>query len=549
MSLDFIIFFLYYFLILFSVIGYGYFLLSFEKKRLENLTFGHIGLIGIFFLIIYSYVSHLLIPHSKIHNLIVIIVGNTFFLYFVGKIYKKDFIKKNFYILITIFLILTISLFVEKNHDDFPYYHFQYTYYLTQESLNFGIGNFNHGFRTPSSIFYLNSLFYLPLVDYYLFNFSAVYILGFSNIILFHQIFKFKRKKKEFFNNQFTLYLSILVFIFINIFFYRISEHGTDRSAQILILVLFIFLLSYIQNPQSLKKTDLLFLYVLVGLIISLKSFYFLYLILIIPFYFLIFEKKKTIFSTFNFIFFNRYMFYLLILMCFVIISYFTNTGCLIYPVSFTCFDNFEWSILKNDVIIMNNWYELWSKSGANPNSRVEDPEIYIKGFNWINNWIENYFFNKVSDFLLGLFIIVLVMFLVYSKSSKVKPYEKNKKILYLTYIILLILLVEWLYNHPALRYGGYCIFALIVFIPLSLYLSKHNITFNKFYKSTSILLAITILIFVTRNFARISAEIQLYEYKPFSKTFYTIDDEYFGIQKKIEKIKNKKGMFNKSIF
>ena len=37
---------------------------------------------------------------------------------------------------------------------------------------SFGLGNFNHGFRTPSSIFYLNSLFYLPVIKYYFFLLS-----------------------------------------------------------------------------------------------------------------------------------------------------------------------------------------------------------------------------------------------------------------------------------------------------------------------------------------------------------------------------------------
>ena len=54
-----------------------------------------------------------------------------------------------------------LSLLISKNHDDFPYYHFVYTYNLTQFDLNIGIGQFNHGFRTPSSIFYINSLFFL----------------------------------------------------------------------------------------------------------------------------------------------------------------------------------------------------------------------------------------------------------------------------------------------------------------------------------------------------------------------------------------------------
>ena len=46
----------------------------------------------------------------------------------------------------------------------------------------------------------------------------------------------------------------------------------------------------------------------------------------------------------------------------------------------------------------MQEWYELWSKSWSLINYRVEDPENYIKGLNWLNVWIDNYFFNKVSD-------------------------------------------------------------------------------------------------------------------------------------------------------
>ena len=29
---------------------------------------------------------------------------------------------------------------------------------------------------------------------------------------------------------------------------------------------------------------------------------------------------------------------------------------------------------------------------GAGPNFRVEDPENYIQGFNWVSNWFDNIF-------------------------------------------------------------------------------------------------------------------------------------------------------------
>ena len=58
-------------------------------------------------------------------------------------------------------------------------------------------------------------------------------------------------------------------------------------------------------------------------------------------------------------------------------------------------FENFAWSIPIDSVKKMNDWYELWSKSGANPNYRVSNPEEYIIGLNWVSNWIQNYFLIK----------------------------------------------------------------------------------------------------------------------------------------------------------
>ena len=73
----------------------------------------------------------------------------------------------------------------------------------------------------------------------------------------------------------------------------------------------------------------------------------------------------------------------------------FANSGCLIYPVSITCFNYFSWSIPLQEVSAMNDWYEQWSKAGANPNFRVENAHEYIQHFNWVNNWIQEYFFRN----------------------------------------------------------------------------------------------------------------------------------------------------------
>ena len=545
MSLNFLIFFSFYIIILLSILGYGYFLISLERNHKNFSNFGYVGILGIFFLIIYSYISNIFIAHSKFHNLILIISGLISFSYFLKKNLKDPLFIKNLYLVIAVFLFLFISLLMQKNHDDFPYYHFAYTFQLTQDSLNFGIGKLNHGFRTPSSIFYLNSLFFLPFVEYYLFNFASIFILGFVNIIFLKRIFFIGNKEKKI---NFTNYLSLLSLIFINIFFYRLSEHGTDRSAQILIFALFIHLLENFQKRRF-DRSDQLITYTILGLIISLKSFYFLYLIFFIPFFIFVLEKENNFISAIKFIFYNKNFVYLFTSIFFVLFVNFTNTGCLLYPVVFTCFENFQWALPLDNISKMNDWYELWSKAGATPNLRVENPSIYITGFNWVDGWIDRYFFNKVSDFLIGLFLLVFIFFVIFYKfKRKIKKIDISKFVLF-TYLILITILFEWFYNHPALRYGGYSVITLLIFIPFSFYLDEINISFEKYSKIALILVLISFSVFEIRNYTRIVNEINKYGYKPFNETFYSIDKKYLKIQKKIENLKNNDGPFSKTIF
>ena len=195
---NFFILILYYFLILFSILGYGIIFLKIFEKRIICNNFGFIGLFGLYVLLIYSYLSNFIIAHSELHNIILLVIG--ILLFVLGSIKNYSEYKKEIFLTFLVFFLISSTLFLYKNHDDFPYYHFPYTYYLTQQSFYIGIGQFNHGFRTPSSIFYLNSLFYLPHAKFYLFHFTSIYILGFANIILLKNInsyFTYLKFKKE----------------------------------------------------------------------------------------------------------------------------------------------------------------------------------------------------------------------------------------------------------------------------------------------------------------------------------------------------------------
>ena len=513
------IYLIFYGIIILSVIGYGLLFQNILSNSID-IEFEYNLLGSLFFLISLSYLTHFFFNHGYIHNLIITILGITSFIFhlFKNKLLLKEYLK---YICF-VFGILVVALLAVKTHDDFPYYHFPYTYYLTQENLIIGVGNLVHAFRTPSSIFYLNSLFYLPIIEYFSFSMGAILILGFSNLIL---IFKLKN---DYHNKKydFVFYLTFLSFLFINIFFYRIAEHGTDRSAQILILILFIEVLSLYRESTDETKIFSRIL-ILLGLIISLKAFYVLYLLVLIP-VFLKFKKRNflNLFRNFYFYIFGSLGFFLVLVNIF-------NSGCIIYPVSISCFSNLEWSLI-NEAKLSNDWFEQWAKAGAGPNYRVDNPENYIKGFNWVSNWIDMYFFNKVSDFLFGVLLLLLIVFFTFYSKKRINI--KIKKQNYIIYFIAIIIFFEWFYNHPSLRYGGYSLIALIIFIPFSIFFSRF-VSIQFFKEKIIVLIILSLVIFVGRNVNRIDNEAKKYNYNLFSNPYYRLDKVHFRVDKLINSL------------
>ena len=148
-------------------------------------------------------------------------------------------------------------------------------------------------------------------------------------------ILKYKKKI------TFIFFLKLFIFVFINVFFYRLAEHGTDRSAIILIF-LSILLIFQLTESKFLNNKKFENLIILLTFIISLKSFYVIYSL----FFFIIFFKY-FILSRIP-IFYKSYkIINISIIFGFLILFYnIAYTGCLIYPIGLTCFDNFYWSMV-----------------------------------------------------------------------------------------------------------------------------------------------------------------------------------------------------------
>ena len=515
--------FIYLFIVSLSSIGFGVMLLKKTNTTSEEFyNYGIFGIVGLFFLNLSSYTLSLISQINSSINLLIILLGILLFILNFKKI-NINF----FYLYGLIFILLFLAILIGKPHDDFHYYHFPYIHYLINSDFIFGIGHVNHGFRTPSSIFYLNAILFNKFTGYGTFHFGVALYLLFANLYVIEKI-KFYLGK----NKNFIIFL-ISIFIFSNIFFYRIGEHGTDRSAQILSLI-FIFEIFILFNLKENINERIKILLILLGLIISLKAFYILFFIFpIIIMGHLFFSLKKNFHEIIKLTFLNFFFILFIINFLLILCINFINTGCLIYPVGISCINDLPWSIGTAEADKMKNWYELWSKGGATPNMRVSNPSEYLQQFNWVGNWFRIYFFNKVSDFVLGLSLTFLIIFFTFRLNFKLSRYKFSALL-----ICLVILILEWFFNHPALRYGGYSLFAAIFFVYLSSLSFNKRLNLKKFKTGINCMVMLALVIFLGRNINRINKEMTQYSYNPLVEFNYSIIDDDFRISKLINQLK-----------
>ena len=382
-------------------------------------------------------------------------------------------------------------------------------------------------------------MFYLPKSEIYLFHLLPAFILIFTNFIFLKMIFN----KEIYTKNKFYNFYSLFAFCFINIFFYRLAEHGTDRSGMILLLIAFSYLIYVCNCKKKLNnyEVDLFKIFtILIFFVVSIKPFYLINLPL-----FLITLYNKYTREVFLNLLFSRTFFYSLSFLIFTIFFTFLNSSCLIFPLSQTCFTNLDWSIDKIIVEDVKLWFELWAKSGARPDFIVENRNDYVSNFNWLAGWFQNYFFNKVSDFLLGIIFTVMIFYATYFRYNLKK--EMNLTRVNMIYFFLIIFFIEWFLKHPTLRYGGYHLFALIFFIPASIHLSSLKLEFKDYYKKTFILVLVVTTIFIARNTSRLINESKLYGYNVFKnpnfkfiggdENFYYRYDKFFKDKKNYSSI------------
>ena len=281
---------------------------------------------GLFSLYFISSITHVFLTHNYIHNILVHSFGLIFFIF-----YRKKFHKDELKILLIFFLILFIGFFIAKTNEDFPYYHLPMSLQLVENKLQFGLGNINIAYNHFSSLFHINSLFYLPVTKEYLFNLTnfLFQIFFFSGLIII--------LKKERIPNFSKVLIGIVLSIYITKF-NRLAEYGADYAGQL--LVIFSIIISTIvffnketeKDKNSLELFELSFYLMLFA--ITTKFMYSIYLLIPLFMGLKIFGVPKLFLYFFN----KKFIFVTLFSLISILFYNFSLSGCLIYPVSQTCF-------------------------------------------------------------------------------------------------------------------------------------------------------------------------------------------------------------------
>ena len=202
-------------------------------------------------------------------------------------------------------------------------------------------------------------------------------------------------------------------------------------------------------------------------------------------------------------------------------------SGCLIYPVNFTCFNNLEWysSNPKFQISALNSsqFTELYIKGWYNEEkikniseddyqNDLEKKNSFLKNFNWLNKyWLSNNFKNIIKRF--DYFIILILLLILINKiilKNKLLPRKKyflNTKIKIILFIGLVVTSV-FFYKFPDGRYGASYILITLFCILVNFFEKiSFPVSMKQINKSlVSITLSFLCLVMVTKSIVRINS-------------------------------------------
>ena len=465
-------------LILISILGYGtlinkiLFTNEFELG-LKNLIF----IQGLIFTGFFFTIFNFFIPISNNSSLLLILCGILIYVYF---LFKKQEIRIELFFVLFVSLLSILYSFYSGFNDDFNYH-----YETIKNYKNKNLFDILHHRRISynSHWLFLNSIYSLSFFT------STLVIL--SSLFFSISIYDFLNLCKKTLN-QGKYYISIISF-FCLIFFLGALNHLKDLGTDIPGVIVSIYIILLITNKfleKSKESSENIFLISILLLqfafIIKISNF-----LVVLFIFLLIFEIK-----------YRKLNYFLFLVICLIPVPWFFQnyiiSGCLIWPVTITCFSNIDLAIKEINII------GAFAK-GDQHNS------MNLGNFNWILIWLDNHLYKILEIYFIYLILLFVPFLYVYLKiknsSTYIIKYFRNKYFEnYYIFLILFIVICNliWFFFAPAYRFGIFYNLFLIIFllVPLWLFMIKYSFKFITAY--AKVILVVVFIYFIFENLMRL---------------------------------------------
>ena len=328
--------------------------------------------------------------------------------------------KSNWFYYFVIPSVLLFSTFDILFHYDSGYYHLNNQNWIAESNMVIGFVNIFWAFGMSSIYEYLSAFLWLD---------NSLIYLHFLNLFFIHFIYTFFSESILYLKNDFLKNASIFLIIFSlldnfgfgggrNGFFYIESMGKQDNAVGILILFLALTIFNYILKKE-ISKLDLLLLPTICIFVVQIKISGALVGFLYIFFMYTIYKSENY-----------KVREVLILKLPAVVISFvwiiknYFQTGCLIFPISFTCKNNFKWFIDGSSsdfqTITVNSSYSIFRFSSFSEWLTIFDQVGNLKNIylNFLISLVLIYFFKRFLfekvKITKEIFILAISFYLLY---------------------------------------------------------------------------------------------------------------------------------------
>ena len=522
-------------ILIFTLISAGHFFSKIILQNNNQLEISHYGILGIIFLSIISFILNLIAPlNEMISNFIFIfIILNFFIIKFKNKLQITNFIKKIIPLILLNILLISYSNYYDP---DGAWYHLPFSRLINDYKIILGSASLHPMFGSHSILQYFAASLHNSLTgpNGVLFVNSLI---GAFFLMFFYEKYKLE---KNFYLKIFLFMALVLFFIEMN----RVSEYGNDTGGHLFFILTIFFSLKILLEK---KLTPIAFKEIC---LLSLFTFFIkplLIFILFIPAWLYI---KNNLYKNFSFV-----PLFSVLITFFWLLKNTLLTGCLIYPLNFTCIEKLSWYSSNSNFLISaknsSQFSELHSKGWKNFDQNIrkfvnyenelEKKENFKKSFKWVNSYIEGGYYNnilkKVDYYIIFLALVFLILFYL-SKKSRLRREKLFKKgdlkkiniLLYLNLIFFFIFIIKF----PDGRYGLSYMFVVIYFIFIYIFCYfNFKLRFLKLVKILNFFLIILFTVFLLKNSMKILTQNEIAS--PLPDINYKNSQIFKKMSKKIE--------------